>query len=78
MSMFEVSRVSAEIGGSEISFETGKLARQAGGAVVVTAGETFVLCTATVGNLRDVDFLPLTVDVEEKHYAAGKIPGSFF
>src|SRR5918997_430159 len=78
MSMFEVSRVSAEIGGSEISFETGKLARQAGGAVVVTAGETLVLCTATVGNLRDVDFLPLTVDVEDKHYAAGKIPGSFF
>jgi polyribonucleotide nucleotidyltransferase len=76
--MFDVRRVSAEIGGNEISFETGKLARQAGGAVVVQAGETMVLCTATVGNLRDVDFLPLTVDVEEKHYAAGKIPGSFF
>jgi polyribonucleotide nucleotidyltransferase len=76
--MFDVKRVSAEIGGKEISFETGKLARQAGGAVVVRSGETMVLCTATVGNLRDVDFLPLTVDVEEKHYAAGKIPGSFF
>ncbi|HEX6116479.1 MAG TPA: polyribonucleotide nucleotidyltransferase [Solirubrobacterales bacterium] len=76
--MFDVKRVSAEIGGKEISFETGKLARQASGAVVVTSGETMVLCTATVGNLRDVDFLPLTVDVEEKHYAAGKIPGSFF
>jgi polyribonucleotide nucleotidyltransferase len=76
--MFDVKRVSAEIGGKEISFETGKLARQAGGSVVVTSGETLVLCTATVGNLRDVDFLPLTVDVEEKHYAAGKIPGSFF
>jgi polyribonucleotide nucleotidyltransferase len=78
MSMFDVSRVSVEIGGSEISFETGKLARQASGAVVVSAGETMVLCTATVGNLRDVDFLPLTVDVEERMYAAGKIPGSFF
>jgi polyribonucleotide nucleotidyltransferase len=78
MSMFDVRRVSAEVGSKEISFETGKLARQAGGAVVVTSGETMVLCTATVGNLRDVDFLPLTVDVEEKHYAAGKIPGSFF
>ena len=78
MSMFDVRRVSAEVGGKEISFETGKLARQASGAVVVTSGETLVLCTATVGNLRDVDFLPLTVDVEEKHYAAGKIPGSFF
>ena len=78
MSMFDVTRVSVEIGGKEISFETGKLARQAGGAVVVASGDTNVLCTATMGNLRDVDFLPLTVDVEEKHYAAGKIPGSFF
>src|SRR3989475_8752088 len=78
MSMFEVSRVSVEIGGDEISFETGKLARQAGGAVVARSGDTMVLCTATAGNLRDVDFLPLTVDVEERHYAAGKIPGSFF
>src|SRR3954470_12547298 len=78
MSMFEVSRVSVEIGGEEISFETGKLARQAGGAVVARSGDTMVLGTATVGNLRDVDFLPLTVDVEERHYAAGKIPGSFF
>ncbi len=78
MSMFDVSRVSREVGGQEISFETGKLARQASGAVVVRSGDTMVLATATVGNLRDVDFLPLTVDVEERHYAAGKIPGSFF
>jgi polyribonucleotide nucleotidyltransferase len=76
--MFDVTRVSADIGDSQISFETGKLAKQAGGAVVVQAGDTMVLCTATVGNLRDVDFLPLTVDVEERMYAAGKIPGSFF
>jgi polyribonucleotide nucleotidyltransferase len=73
-----VSRVSLEIGGTEIAFETGKLAKQASGAVVVTAGETMVLCTATAGVQRDVDFLPLTVDVEERMYAAGKIPGSFF
>src|SRR3954466_9355513 len=78
MSMFDVTRVSADIGDSQISFETGKLAKQAGGAVVVQAGDTMVLCTATLGNLRDVDFLPLTVDVEERMYAAGKIPGSFF
>ena len=78
MSMFDPKHVSVDVGGKEITFETGKLARQAGGAVVVTAGETMVLCTATVGGHRDVDFLPLTVDVEEKHYAAGKIPGSFF
>ncbi|HEX7059000.1 MAG TPA: polyribonucleotide nucleotidyltransferase [Solirubrobacterales bacterium] len=76
--MFDVSRVSADVGESQISFETGKLAKQAGGAVVVQAGDTMVLCTATVGSLRDVDFLPLTVDIEERMYAAGKIPGSFF
>jgi len=74
----DVTRVSVEIGGSEISFETGKLAKQASGSVVVQAGDTMVLGTATAGNLRDVDFLPLTVDVEERMYAAGKIPGSFF
>src|SRR3954463_13179686 len=74
----DVSRVSVQVGREEISFETGKLAKQAGGAVVVTQGETMVLATATGGNIRDVDFLPLTVDVEERMYAAGKIPGSFF
>jgi polyribonucleotide nucleotidyltransferase len=73
-----VTRVSVEIEGREISFETGKLAKQASGAVVVRSGDTVVLCTATAGNIRDVDFLPLTVDVEERMYAAGKIPGSFF
>jgi polyribonucleotide nucleotidyltransferase len=78
MSMFDITRVSADVGESQITFETGKLAKQAGGAVVVQAGDTMVLCTATVGSLRDVDFLPLTVDIEERMYAAGKIPGSFF
>ena len=78
MSMFDISRVSVDVGESQISFETGKLAKQASGSVVVRAGDTMVLCTATMGNLRDVDFLPLTVDVEERMYAAGKIPGSFF
>src|SRR3954469_6197011 len=74
----DVSRVSVQVGREEITFETGKLAKQASGAVVVTQGETMVLATATAGNVRDVDFLPLTVDVEERMYAAGKIPGSFF
>jgi polyribonucleotide nucleotidyltransferase len=78
MTSDSLHRVSADVEGSEISFETGKLAKQASGAVVVRAGETMVLCTATAGNIRDVDFLPLTVDVEERMYAAGKIPGSFF
>ena len=73
-----ITRVSVEIAGSEISFETGRMAKQASGAVVVRQGDTMVLCTAVAGSLRDVDFLPLTVDVEERMYAAGKIPGSFF
>jgi polyribonucleotide nucleotidyltransferase len=73
-----VTRVSVGIAGSEISFETGKMAKQASGAVVVRQGDTMVLATAVAGSLRDVDFLPLTVDVEERMYAAGKIPGSFF
>ncbi len=76
--MAEVTRVSAEIAGTEISLETGRMAKQASGAVVVRTGDTMVLSTATAGNVRDVDFLPLTVDVEERMYAAGKIPGSFF
>src|SRR3954454_15202694 len=77
--MAEVHRVSVDIGGTEISFQTGKMARQASGAVVVRAGDTMVLGTATAGNEREgIDFLPLTVDVEERMYAAGKIPGSFF
>ena len=78
MSSDAVTRVSVEIAGSEISFETGRMAKQASGAVVVRQGDTMVLCTAVAGSLRDVDFLPLTVDVEERMYAAGKIPGSFF
>ena len=78
MSDDSITKVSVEIAGSEITFETGQMAKQASGSVVVKQGETWVLGTATVGNLRDVDFLPLTVDVEERMYAAGKIPGSFF
>jgi len=54
------------------------MAKQASGAVVVRQGDTMVLATAVAGSLRDVDFLPLTVDVEERMYATGKIPGSFF
>jgi polyribonucleotide nucleotidyltransferase len=78
MSSDTVTRVSVEIAGSEISFETGRMAKQASGAVVVRQGDTMVLATAVAGTLRDVDFLPLTVDVEERMYATGKIPGSFF
>ena len=75
-----VASVSVDVGGQEIVFETGKLAKQADGAVVVRSGETMILATA-VGRpdaRPDADFFPLTVDVEEKMYAAGKIPGGFF
>jgi polyribonucleotide nucleotidyltransferase len=79
------TRVSVTIGAhrqdgetGEISFETGRMAKQASGAVVVRQGDTMVLATAVAGGVRDVDFLPLTVDVEERMYATGKIPGSFF
>lgn len=78
MSSDSVTRVSVEISGSEISFETGRMAKQASGAVVVRQGDTMVLATATAGGKRDIDFMPLTVDVEERMYSAGKIPGSFF
>ena len=78
MSSEAVTRLAVEIAGSEISLETGRMAKQASGAVVVRQGDTMVLATAVAGDARDVDFLPLTVDVEERMYAAGKIPGSFF
>jgi polyribonucleotide nucleotidyltransferase len=72
--------VRGPIGGREITLATGKLAVQAGGAVTVTLGDTQVLVTATANaDLREgVSFFPLTVDVEERMYAAGRIPGSFF
>jgi polyribonucleotide nucleotidyltransferase len=72
--------VAVEIGGKEITFETGKLAKQADGAVVVNSGETVVLGTAQgrTEAREGADFFPLTVDVEERMYAAGKIPGGFF
>ncbi|HET9213702.1 MAG TPA: polyribonucleotide nucleotidyltransferase [Gaiellaceae bacterium] len=72
--------VTAEVGRAEILFETGHLAKQADGAVVVSSGDTMVLATAQ-GRLEareGADFFPLTVDVEERMYAAGKIPGGFF
>jgi polyribonucleotide nucleotidyltransferase len=72
--------VSVTVGGEEITFESGKLAKQADGAVLVRSGETMVLATAQ-GRMEareGADFFPLTVDVEERMYAAGKIPGGFF
>jgi polyribonucleotide nucleotidyltransferase len=74
------ARVAAQVGNDEITFETGKLAKQADGSVLVRAGDTMVLATA-MGRTEareGADFFPLTVDVEERMYAAGKIPGGFF
>jgi polyribonucleotide nucleotidyltransferase len=75
-----VTTVSATVGEREITFESGKLAKQADGAVVIRSGETMVLATAQgrTEAREGADFFPLTVDVEERMYAAGKIPGGFF
>jgi len=64
--------------GRNFSFETGRIAKQAGGSVLMKSGETVILVTACQGEKKDVDFLPLTIDYVEKTYAAGKIPGGFF
>jgi polyribonucleotide nucleotidyltransferase len=75
--MFE--KVSLEVGGRTLTFETGKIARQAHGSVVARYGDTVVLATACMDNkATDKDFLPLTVDYREYTYSAGKIPGGFF
>src|SRR5258706_3592885 len=73
-------RFTAKIGDKEIVIETGKFAEQAGGAVTVRMGDTLLLATATMSNnIRPgMDFFPLSVDYEERMYAAGGIPGSFF
>src|ERR1700691_1617966 len=75
--MFE--KVSMELGGRTLTFETGKMARQAHGAIVARYGDTVVLATACMDNrATEKDFLPLTVDYREYTYSAGKIPGGFF
>ncbi len=75
-----LAQVSVTVGDQDITFETGKLAKQADGAVVIRSGETMVLATAQgkMEGREGADFFPLTVDVEERMYAAGKIPGGFF
>lgn len=75
-----VYKVEMEVGGKKLSLETGRMARQADGAVLAQYEETVVLATAVASRelKKDVDFLPMTVDYQEKAYAAGKIPGGFF
>jgi polyribonucleotide nucleotidyltransferase len=76
---FKSETVSMELGGRQLTIETGRLAKQAHGACVVSYGETTVLATVTHGKPRvGIDFFPLTVDFVEKTSAAGKIPGGFF
>ena len=74
-----MNSVQVEVGGKTISLETGRLAKQADGAVLVRCGDAVVLVSATMReDVREgQDFFPLTVDVEERHYAAGTIPGGF-
>ena len=78
--MFEVYRKEITWGGRPLTFETGKIARQADGAVMVTYGGTTVLCTAVgaASAKPGIDFFPLTVNYQEKTFAAGRIPGGFF
>ena len=80
MSMFKVFRKEIEWGGRKLVMETGRVARQADGAVMIHYGETTVLCTAVGARSPKpgVDFFPLTVNYQEKTFAAGKIPGGFF
>ena len=75
----EVKRYSATVGTRTVTFETGKLAAQAGGAVTVGIGDSIIFAAATMGGVREgIDFFPLSIEYEERLYAGGKIPGSFF
>ncbi len=78
--MFDVKTVSMEWGGKTLTLETGRIARQANGAVLATYGETVVLCAVTAAKSvkEGQDFFPLTVHYQEKFFAAGRIPGGFF
>jgi len=78
--MFDINRKEIDWAGRQLVMETGRVARQADGAVIVTYGETAVLCTAVAQRMPKVgiDFFPLTVNYQEKAFAAGKIPGGFF
>jgi len=78
--MFDVKKVSIELGGKTLTLETGRIARQADAAVLATYGETVVLCAVTAAKSvkEGQDFFPLTVHYQEKYSAAGRIPGGFF
>ena len=78
--MFKVYKKEIEVAGKKISLETGKVARQADGAIIASCGETVILATV-VGAKKvnpDMDYFPLSVNYQEKYYAGGKIPGGYF
>ncbi|MEA2988272.1 MAG: polyribonucleotide nucleotidyltransferase, partial [Alphaproteobacteria bacterium] len=78
--MFDIHRVELDWGGRKLTLETGKVARQADGAIIATYGETTVIATVVAAKQpkAGIDFLPLTVNYTEKYYAAGRIPGGYF
>ena len=78
--MFDIVKKEIVWGDRKLILETGKLARQADGAVLLTCGETSILATVVAAKEAnpEIDFFPLTVNYQEKYYSAGKIPGGYF
>ena len=78
--MFNIVKKEIDWNGKKLSIETGKIARQADGAVILRSGDTVILATAVAAKKAnpETDFFPLTVNYQEKYYAAGKIPGGYF
>ena len=78
--MFNINKEELEVNGKKLTLETGKIARQADGAIIATIGETVVMATAVgAKKIKDgQDYFPLSVNYQEKYYAAGKIPGGYF
>ena len=78
--MFKIFKEELELGGKKLILETGKIARQADGAIIATCGETVVISTVVGAKEVDpeTDYFPLQVNYQEKYYAAGKIPGGYF
>ena len=78
--MFKIHKEEIEVNGKKLTFETGKIARQADGAIIASLGETVVIATAVGAKkiAEGQDYFPLSVNYQEKYYAAGKIPGGYF
>ena len=77
--MFKIHKEEIKVNGKKLTLETGKVARQADGAIIATLGETVVIATAVAKKVAEgQDYFPLSVNYQEKYYAAGKIPGGYF